>query len=132
MKTFLLDTNIISYAEKGGPLWRLYRPFVENNATYISFMTVAEIVEGVERAKRQGLPYQRYLTALDRYSVIPCSGTICRIFGRIRSDRYRRPIAVDDAFIAATALAYDIPLLTHNPVDFDGIEQLKIETKQGA
>jgi hypothetical protein len=37
---------------------------------------------------------------------------------------------VDDAWIAASAVAYDCPLVTHNPGDFGGIEDLKILTEK--
>jgi len=41
-----------------------------------------------------------------------------------------QPIQVADAWIAATALALDVPLVTHNAVDFEGIEGLEILTER--
>ena len=37
--------------------------------------------------------------------------------------------SVPDAWGTATALAYDLPLVTHNAKDFAGIDSLKIITK---
>lgn len=34
----------------------------------------------------------------------------------------------EDAWIAATALQYELPLVTHNPTDFEDIEKLEIVT----
>ena len=40
-----------------------------------------------------------------------------------------RPISPQDAWIAATALRYQIPLVTHNAADFDAVEGLTIITE---
>jgi predicted nucleic acid-binding protein len=39
-----------------------------------------------------------------------------------------RPVSAQDAWIAAAALRYQIPLITHNAKDFEKIETLKIIT----
>jgi len=40
------------------------------------------------------------------------------------------PVSVGDAWIAATALAYSIPLVTHNYSDFKNISGLQIITEK--
>jgi len=48
-----------------------------------------------------------------------------------RAKSYRKmgqPISPQDAWIAATACQYDIPLITHNPVDFESVKDLEIIT----
>jgi tRNA(fMet)-specific endonuclease VapC len=40
--------------------------------------------------------------------------------------RNGRPISAADAWIAATALHLDVPLITHNRTHFVGIDSLKI------
>lgn len=48
----------------------------------------------------------------------------------IRAIRKNRSISVPDALIAATALAYGLPLVTHNRKDFEEISpELKIVSK---
>lgn len=42
--------------------------------------------------------------------------------------RRKQPISTADAWIAATALSYDLKLVTHNPKDFRGIPGLRILT----
>lgn len=49
--------------------------------------------------------------------------------GTIRYQRHKQTIAVDDAWIAATARACDSPLVTHNPKDFRDIEGLEVLTE---
>ncbi len=40
-----------------------------------------------------------------------------------------RPVSVGDAWIAATALLYDAPLVTHNPDEFKDVAGLSIITE---
>ena len=40
-----------------------------------------------------------------------------------------KPILSADAWVAAVALELDIPLVTHNPRDFAGVEGLDIITE---
>ena len=55
---------------------------------------------------------------------------VCALWARVRYDRDKtgRPIAVADAWIAATALYLDAPLVTHNARDFDQIKNLEVYT----
>jgi tRNA(fMet)-specific endonuclease VapC len=126
----VLDTNIVSYLMKGHSLAETYRSHLEGNTLAISFMTIAELYEGAyrrnwSRKRRDGLK-----RLLKSYLVIPYSPSICEVWGRIRAGRKAQPISVDDAWIAASAVAYDCPLVTHNPGDFGGIEDLKILTEK--
>jgi tRNA(fMet)-specific endonuclease VapC len=40
--------------------------------------------------------------------------------------RAGRPIGPADAWIAATALRYGVPLVTHNPSDYTGVPGLSV------
>ena len=132
MTELLLDTNIISYILKKHPLGELYRTVIHGNELCISFMTVAEIVEGACRIRQSSRKYQEILNCIRPYKVIHSNPRICDCWGEIRAVRYRQPISVADAWVAATALAYDLPLVTHNAKDFAGIGDLKIITKYQA
>ena len=59
---------------------------------------------------------------------------LCRLWGEVwmRARRKGRPIEVADGWIAATALALDVPLLTHNPGDFAGVDGLTVLSAAGA
>lgn len=71
---------------------------------------------------------RRLLLTLEGFTVIESNPELCRLWGEIRALRKRQPIAVDDAWIAATALVYDCPLVTHNAADFRRIPGLQIIT----
>ena len=63
------------------------------------------------------------------YVVMPWTAIVCRHWGEIRAGRSAQPIALDDAWIAATAHAHSLPLMTHNPTDFAGILGLELVTE---
>jgi tRNA(fMet)-specific endonuclease VapC len=123
-----LDTNIISYLFTGDTRATLYRPLLENTTAYLSFMTVAEMYFGANRA-RWGQSRRRRLTMfLQGYPVIQSTPEICVLWGRITAacEHQGRRILAADAWIAACALRFDVPLITHNRKDFEVIPDLRI------
>jgi len=54
---------------------------------------------------------------------------ICELWADVRLARRSQPIDVADAWIAATALAYSLELVTHNPADFVNIPGLTVITE---
>ncbi|MBI3359232.1 MAG: type II toxin-antitoxin system VapC family toxin [Nitrospirae bacterium] len=100
----------------------------------IAFITVGEMYFGAENKnwgekRRKGLE-----TILRNFVVIPYDHEIARYYGKLMAERKRngRPIAPNDAWIAACAIRYSVPLVTHNAKDFAGITALEIitETKE--
>jgi len=126
----ILDTNIVSYLMRGDSRAEFYRQILPGKTLAISFMTVGELYEGAFRGRWSENRLGMLKEHIKSYLVIPFSPNTCEVWGRIRAERRNRPIAVDDAWIAATALAYGCPLVTHNPNDFTGIAELEIITKQ--
>lgn len=131
MTALLLDTNIVSYLIKNHPLAEQYRPKLTGNLLAISFMTVGELYEGAFRASWGVRKHQLLAAALESYTVIPSTNEVCRRWGEIRFLRRHQPISPEDAWIAAVAVEYKCPLVTHNPQDFDGIPGLKIISAPG-
>jgi len=129
MKRFLFDTNIVIYAINKVRYIDPYRYYLENSEPAISFITVAELYEGAFRAGVQTKTYHTIVNGMARYNIVPFSEEIGRLFGQIRYERRFKPISVPDALIAATAMAYDLPLVTHNAKDFAGIEGLNLITE---
>ena len=98
----------------------------------VSAMTMAELAAGphattdsAERARRQ----DRLQRAEATFEPLPVDANVARAYGRVyavvvaagRKARGRRTI---DLFIAATAVAADLPLYTRNPTDFAGLSPL--------
>jgi tRNA(fMet)-specific endonuclease VapC len=126
----ILDTNIVTYVQ-GNTTWRdLYLPILYGKNLCISFMTVAELLESAYHKNLSEKNIQQLKDKLAReFLILPFTEEICDIFGRIRVERRNRPISVPDALIAATALTYELPLVTHNKKDFENIEGLEIISK---
>jgi predicted nucleic acid-binding protein len=98
----------------------------------VSVMTMAELAAGphattdpAERARRQ----DRLQRAEATFEPLAVDAHVARAYGRLyavivaggRKARGRRTI---DLFIAATAVAADLPLYTRNPTDFAGLSSL--------
>ncbi|MBM4044106.1 MAG: type II toxin-antitoxin system VapC family toxin [Planctomycetes bacterium] len=130
MDVLVLDTNIVSFLMKGDTRAKSYRPHLEGKTLAISFMTVGELYEGAYRRAWSKEKFAKLRERIKSYLVIPFSPVLCETWGRIRAERKSRPIAVDDGWIAATALAHGCRLVTHNPSDFTGITGLQIVTEK--
>jgi tRNA(fMet)-specific endonuclease VapC len=125
----VLDTNVVSYLMKGGPLAEAYRARLRGHSLTISFMTVAEMYEGAYRAGWGSSKLAQLDAVLQSYAVIPSSPAVCLAWATIRVQRRSQPISVDDAWIAASALAWSATLVTHNSGDFEDIPGLDVMTE---
>jgi predicted nucleic acid-binding protein len=133
MGVILIDTNIVSYLYKQDTRATLYQPHVLGHEAAISLMTVAELLQWASM-RTWSLPRVQHLeaTITTHYTVLPIDVEICRWWATVRTQRAAigLTIAPQDAWIAATALHYHIPLLTHNPDDFAHIPGLHVITEK--
>lgn len=98
----------------------------------VSAVTLAELAAGphatddpAERARRQ----DRLQRVEATFEPVPVDGSVARAYGRVyaavgaagRKARGRRAF---DLLIAATAIAFGLPLYTRNPDDFAGLDGL--------
>jgi len=132
VESILLDTNVVSFPMRGDTRAVPYRRHLEGKTLAISFMTVAELYEGACRRGWGEDRLARLEAQIRNYVVVPFSNRMCRIWGQIRATRRQQPVSVDDAWIAASALAFDCPLVTHNPTDFSEIPGLTVITEHHA
>jgi predicted nucleic acid-binding protein len=132
----LLDTNVLSEFMRPQPAvgvvaWLDKQPSGE---VFTSAISRAEIELGILR-----LPAGRRQEALSRAArvmfeekfarrCLPFDEDAARHYARIVAARARagRPISVEDAQIAAIALAHRMPLATRNPADFALIDGLEV------
>jgi len=129
----LVDTNIISYAYNEHSLWEVYQPILEEKQLLVAAQSVAELRFGAlfknwgERKRR------RLEVLLSSFVVVHTDDDICSAWARVRSEALTkgRPIGAGDAWIAATARALEIPLVTHNRRDFDFLENITIISESG-
>lgn len=126
--TVLVDTDVFSYTIKNDTRAGLYRQHLDGRVIALSFMTVAELDQWAllhnwgrdRRARLEQRLRECLLLAYDR--------DLCRWWAEVRVARRRagKPIELADAWIAATALVYRLPLVTHNPDDFREIPGLTV------
>ena len=126
-RVVMADTNIISYAFKRQPLAERYSRLLIGREVRISFTTVGELQRWAEKdawGERRRLDLKLFLA---RFPMIPCTAGIPERFAKVivERDRAGRPILRDDAWIAATALHHDLPLVTHD-TNFLGTEGLRV------
>lgn len=127
----ILDTNVVSYLMRGGSLAEAYAPHLQNRLLVITFVTVGELYFGAEKGKWGERKRRQLETALHNFVVVPYDHEIARCYGRLVAERQRsgKPIASNDAWIAACAVRHGVSLITHNAKDFQGIAGLQTITE---
>lgn len=116
----MIDTSVFVSIEQGRPLRREVTP--EFGA--ISIVTKAELRAGVLVAKDIATRDKRLdtLDAVARIVVLPIDEQVARAWAQMRAylAAADRRVNVNDMWIAATAAAYEIPVLTQDG-DFDAL-----------
>lgn len=129
IRTVIVDTDVVSYGFKGDTRAKLYDPYLVDRLSYISFQTLAEL-EQWAIARHWGAERHAALMEFieERYAVIESSPQLCRQWAEIREQlrQVGRVIAPTDAWIAATAILYGVPLITHNKADVEHVQGLTI------
>lgn len=128
MEMVLLDTNVVSFVYRDHSLSRLYKPFIVGRHIAISFQSVAELEHGVIKSQWSSSRQMDFFRYLKRFDVLHSNDTVCSRWAEVMLVRKAHRIGVADAWIAATALSYDLDLVTHNPKDFRGIPGLRVLT----
>jgi predicted nucleic acid-binding protein len=128
----ILDTNVVSDSTKPAPS-RAVEDWLDNQRrsdVYLCGPVIMEQAYGAERFFNK-TGSRRYLDILDdlinekfRDQIIEFLDPAPVITGKIRASREKigRPIAVQDAMIAAICLIHGATLATRNVRDFDGLD----------
>ncbi|MBD2755238.1 type II toxin-antitoxin system VapC family toxin [Spirosoma validum] len=116
----ILDSNILIYFVE--PNYDTLRAYLaeQKEPLYISLITKLEVL-GFHKLKPVHKSELEQL--LDIVSLLPITNNIINEAIRLRQQRKR---SLGDSIIAATALLYNQPILTHNTSDFDGISGLEV------
>ena len=127
---YLLDTNACIRVLNGtsAPLIARLRSHAPSDLR-VSSVTRAELLYGARRSARVA-ENLRLLTGFFAPLVsLPFDDACAEEYGALRAtlSAAGRPIGPNDLLIAATALAHDLTLVTHNLREFSRITGLKIE-----
>ena len=126
---YLLDTCVISELIKARPTKSVVKWVVsiDESSMFISVLTLGEIHKGITklRASKKKRALQGWVSN-DLYQrfdnrIIPVSMEIARIWGEVqgKAEKKGEKMPAIDSLIAATAIAYDLRVVTRNAADME-------------
>ena len=130
MNILLVDTDVMSFIFKQDSRAANYTAILQGHQWALSFMTIAELFQWAAVRNWGESRIRRLEQSFNSYLIIPVDIELCRRWGNLRAElrTMGKPISAQDAWIAATALRYNLPLVTHNVKDFLGIPGLEVRT----
>ncbi len=128
MPPCVVDTDVVSFLFKNSGLASLYHQHVTGKLLLISFMTVAELDRWALQHNWGPARTALMEAHLQQFVVHPSDRDLSRLWARVIDGERRngRVISTADAWIAATALLNNIPLVSHNRRDFEKIAGLNL------
>ena len=123
--SYLLDTNILSELTRQKPHASVLKWFenVSDESLYISVLSIGEIRKGIEeikdekRKEKLRIWLETELPAWFSERILAINHSIADRWGRLLAAA-KRPMPAIDSLIAATALQYDLRLVTRSERDF--------------
>lgn len=128
--SYLLDSNVCIQLLNGRHR-NLIDRFQQHDPqeTVLCSMVKAELLRGALRSQRVELNLRRLEAFFAPLKSLPFDDAAAGHFARIGADLYSRgtPVGPNDLIIAATALAHNAILITHNTGEFSRILGLRLE-----
>ena len=123
--TLLVDTDVASDLFKRRARADQYKRIIHGKRLALSFMSVAELYKWSVKRKWSQDKMRVLEDAIKLYLVIPYDHELARMWGRITAEceAFGRTIPPSDAWVAATAIRHDLPLLTNNARHFEAAEE---------
>jgi len=129
MLKYMLDTNIVIYVIKRRPaaLLDIFNEHVGRMC--ISSITLAELLHGAEKSKRQEHNLNQVEDFISRLEVLSYDEKSAAHYGNIRADLERKgkTIGVNDLHISGHARSEGLILVTNNEKEFHRVDGLRIE-----
>lgn len=127
---YMLDTNICIFAIRNSNdnVLKKFREHLENEL-YISSITLAELMYGVEKNRKPEQNRNALLQFLTLIDIKEFSEKAAIEYGKIRAflENQGTPIGPLDTLIAAHAVSENMILVTHNTKEFLRIPDLTVE-----
>src|ERR1035438_2944657 len=128
MTRVVVDTDVVSFIFKNHPIGTLHEADLAGCTLLISFMTLAELDRWAIQSKWGAARREWLRLYLERFVLLPYSRKLCTMWAEVTVAAQARGCRIEcaDAWIAATALRPDGPLLTQNRGDYLGVPGLKL------
>lgn len=126
--TWLLDTNAVIHAIRNRPVTvrqRLDRASPDD--VFVSSVTIAELWYGIARSDEPERREAVFRAFLEPFTVVAFDRAAAEQHGRLRHQLRHKPIGERDLLIAATALAGNHVVITHNLGEFSRVSGLAVE-----
>jgi tRNA(fMet)-specific endonuclease VapC len=129
---YCLDTNVVIDATNNKKIAHIVLSHFKKT-TASDIIIPAIVIAELEFGARHSTDYDRNMKVvkefLKDFKVIPFTEKEAEFYGRIRQQLTLdgTPIGSNDMLIAATALAHDTTIVTHNVSEFSRVKDLKIE-----
>jgi predicted nucleic acid-binding protein len=128
MDLVVVDTDVLSFIFKHDSQGAAYKPHLAGKEIIISFMTLAELNHWAIRSNWGTARKQKLDAYRKPFTVFHSDEDLCLKWAHVMEDARRngRPIQTADAWVAATALLHDIPIVTNNRKHFVGVDGLTV------
>ena len=127
----LVDTDVISFLAKDHPLASNYAKVLHGKSVLVSVISIGEIEYGMESRGWGQSRREQMRTLVAGFTPMSPDTETARTWAFVKAEceRKGRPIGHADAWIAATALRFNVPLITHNARDFESVPDLTVITE---
>jgi tRNA(fMet)-specific endonuclease VapC len=127
--SYLIDTDIIVYSLKENKEINLHFKEKLHIPKSISVVTYGELIYGAKKSKHVEKNLAVAYRISELFPIINIDRSIMDIFGEIKSKLEKTGSRIEDMdlFIAATALSYNLTLVTNNTKHFENIDDLRLE-----
>lgn len=132
MPLALVDTDVLSFLFKGSPSSIPYRQALAGTSLIVSFQTFAELSYWTLKRNWGQARIRQLADFLRGVQVVHTSPKLASRWAAVRHlvERQGQVIAIGDAWIAATALELNLPLVTHNARDYRVVAGLRVLSAQ--
>ncbi len=128
MPGIAVDTDVLSFIFKGDTRADLYHPHISGKLAVISFMTLAEMRQWALLRNWGSARRAQLESFLRTFIIFQSDDRLCTKWAEATTSAHRNghPIDSADAWIAATALLFQVPLIAHNKRHYIGVDGLQI------
>lgn len=125
-RKYLLDTNVIIRFLRGETT--LFSLFDDEENLFVSSISVGELMYGAELSSKAEFNRETYFGLCQALNIIAPNEYISAVYGKVKASLKRsgHPLPENDIWIAATAIAENLTLITADS-DFIGIENLSVD-----